>query len=143
MSQLCDGIADVYNETFPRARRRHVCGACGETIATGDVYARVVIIGDRELHSVKRCARCQALHVHLRHLCKRSFDRRWALSIPVVALWPDEDLACGLSYEDEWGAVPAEVAELAFIRADELLLAAFLASVLRMLGLGPVETEGS
>lgn len=101
MSYLCEGSYDVYDERLVRARKAHACSACAETIDRGQSYARVGMVWEGVARSLKRCARCQRLHEHLRELGDAD-------------VWPDERLRCGLRYEDEWGAVPDEIAALAF-----------------------------
>lgn len=107
MSHSVDETYDVYDERFPRARKEHVCEACKETIRPGHRYARVHIVYDGSAHSIIRCLRCQKIHEHLRTLGD-------------YETWPDERLACGQRYEDEWGELPDEVAKLAFVSADEI-----------------------
>ena len=104
MSHDCDDHNTVYDERRVKARKAHTCGACRETIQPGHDYVRVGIVYDGSASTVKRCLRCQALHVHLRSKCAEvSSD-----------MWPDERLACGLTYEGEWGDLPEEIAALAF-----------------------------
>lgn len=107
MSHLTEGTYAVYRERRTRARKAHRCDACNETIESGHLYMRVSWVFDRRASGVKRCLRCQALHEHLRELCGRN-------------AWPDEWLACGLSYETEWGPCPPEVAALAFTSGGEM-----------------------
>ena len=106
MSYSCDETYDVYNETRTKARKAHTCSACKDTIAPGHLYTRVAVVFDGTVTSYKRCVRCQTLHKHLRELC--SYD-----------MWPDERLACGMAYEEEWGELPEEIEELAFLTPEE------------------------
>lgn len=109
MSHDIDETYDVYAETHRRARKAHECDACGERIGPGVTYWRVFVVFDGSAEAHKRCNRCQAIHVHLRSLDP---GRRW----------PDERLACGLDYEDEWGDLPEEIAALAFaLPGDEAI----------------------
>lgn len=101
MSHCVDECYDVYDERVTRARKTHTCEACKEPIAAGTLYFRVSWVFDRTANTLKRCARCQRLHEHLRMLGDG-------------CMWPDERLACGLKYEDEWGETPDEIAALAF-----------------------------
>lgn len=110
MSHSCDEVCDVYLETYPKARKPHRCGACREVISPGSQYTKVAIVGAGSAHTYKRCARCQHLHEHLREKCRTSSED----------LWPDEELNCGLDYEEEWGELPVEVAALAFAIPGEL-----------------------
>lgn len=107
MSFLADGTTDVYDEAHPRARKAHRCHACNEAIAVGHTYWRIAIVFDKSATTVKRCERCQAIHVHLRSV----MDGRE---------WPDEELKCGHLYEDEWGKCPPEIAALAFVTPDAM-----------------------
>ena len=109
MSYDCDEAYDVYRETWRTARVEHRCCACRETIAVGHRYCYVAVVFDREARSYKRCAKCQATHLHLRELCRKTGDM----------IWPDEQLSCGLKYEDEWGPLPDEIAAIAFMTQDE------------------------
>ncbi len=109
MSHYCDDTYAVYDESTPTARKPHACAACGETIAAGATYTRVQLVFDGTAETIKRCVRCQRLHEHLRE--KGYGDD----------LWPDERLACGQIYEDEWGDLPDEIAALAFwLPSDEV-----------------------
>lgn len=103
-----DGPWDIYDETWRRARKPHGCHACGETIPVGVKYVRLFTLADGAKHSTKRCARCQAIHLHLRKLCRP------------VGRWPEEQLDCGETYEDEWGECPPEIAALAFALPGEV-----------------------
>lgn len=108
MSHYAEERYDVYDETFPRARKAHECDACELPIRPGDKYARVSTVFDGSAETVKRCLRCQGIHEHLRKL---GSDHD---------MWPAEKLDCGEDYEDHWdGPPPPEIAELAFIDADE------------------------
>lgn len=107
MSYSYEEVYQVYNETFPCARKAHACDACRRTIRPGDVYTRVFILFDGTKRTVKRCLVCQAIHHHLRQLCPNE-------------VWPDERLNCGETYEDEWGKPPPdELVAVAFMTADE------------------------
>lgn len=108
MSHAVDMLYDIYNEQHVRAHKEHRCGACHEAIAPGHTYWRVHIVFDGSARTVKRCERCQALHLHL-----RGISNDWDI-------WPDEELNCDQSYEEEWGELPPEIAALAFVRPEEL-----------------------
>lgn len=102
MSHEISKYYQVYNENNAKARKAHKCNACDEMIQVGHLYCRVFIVyEDGEIESLKRCARCQEIHEHLR-------DRGDGVS------WPDERLSCGERYEDVWGELPPEIARLAF-----------------------------
>jgi hypothetical protein len=112
MSRECDGQYDIYDETNFRARKDHKCDACDETIRPGDVYTRVFMLYDGEKSHVKRCARCQKIHLHLRGLGDSGEQ-----------LWPDEELDCGEEYTRHWGvAPPDDIAALAFALPGETKL---------------------
>lgn len=104
MSHSCDEYYTLYNETSRRARKPHACDACRETIPPRAVYWRVFTVFDGDATLYVRCSRCQAIHLHLREKCAASGSD----------MWPDERLACGLKYEDEWGELPEEIEALAF-----------------------------
>lgn len=105
MSNYCDETYDVYVEDRVKARKEHRCSACEERIPPGVTYWRIRWVFDSSASGVKRCERCQAIHLHLRQKCREQ---------TYGDLWPDERLACGLKYEDEWGDLPEEIAALAF-----------------------------
>ncbi len=108
MSHGIDEHYAVYDENRQRARKPHTCDACAETIPAGRRYYRVFVLFDGRAETVKRCARCQRIHEHLRELAPGD-------------LWPDERLACGETYEGEWGCEPPpEIAALAFALPGEL-----------------------
>lgn len=106
MSYSYDATYDVYDETFPQARKEHTCDACSEIIPVGRRYARVSVVFDGGARSHKRCMRCQDLHKHLRSLAPGE-------------MWPEERLDCGQDYEEEWGTLPDSVAALAFALPGE------------------------
>jgi hypothetical protein len=123
VSYYADESYDVYDETVRRARKEHRCGACDEHIVPGATYWHIATVFDGTARTYKRCERCQAIHVHLRELCRATGSD----------MWPDERLACGLRYEDEWGALPPEIEALAFALPNE---------VLAVHGQSPLEKEG-
>lgn len=112
MSHSVDECYDFYKETHRKARKGHKCDACKEAISAGHHYWLVAWVYDGEAESVKRCERCQTIHMHLRKKCREDggYD----------ALWPAEKLDCGLKYEDEWGELPDEIAALAFALPGEV-----------------------
>jgi len=101
MSYVPEGYYDVYDECPVTARIEHECSACDEKIRTGSIYYRVRIVYEGTAKTIKRCDRCQAIHVHLRELGNGN-------------TWPEERLDCGLDYGEEWGELPKEVEVLAF-----------------------------
>ncbi len=103
MSHSVDEIYSVYVETdVRRARKRHVCNACEEPIPAGAGYTKIFIVFDQKPEWLKRCARCQKIHKHLRTLDPGD-------------TWPDEKLDCGEEYRLHWGVEPPpEIAALAF-----------------------------
>jgi hypothetical protein len=108
MSHAYDETYDVYNESARRARKQHQCDACHETIRAGDLYHVISIVFDGDASSIKRCVRCQRIHLHLREL-------------EPGEMWPNEKLACGEEYREHWGREPPEeIAALAFMTADEM-----------------------
>jgi predicted RNA-binding Zn-ribbon protein involved in translation (DUF1610 family) len=109
MSHSCDETYAIYDEREFRANKPHVCDACGVEIRKRDRYTRVFMLFDGSKEHLKRCARCQLLHEHLRGLCEPGEE------------WPAERLDCGLSYESEWGAAPDWIAALAFWRPGDPL----------------------
>ncbi len=110
MSHDIDETYDVYNERRVCARKVGKCGACEEPIRVGDKYMRVFIKFAGGIERVDRCARCQAIHEHLRGLAPGD-------------MWPDEQLNCGESYEEHWSDSPPEdIAALAFALPGEVKL---------------------
>jgi hypothetical protein len=111
MSYECDEQYAVYEEKEVRARKFHKCSACGERILPLSRYFRINIVFDGSVETIKRCRRCQALHLHLRTLDDhQSF----------CSLWPDERLNCGEEYSKHWGQPPPpEIEALAFLTEQE------------------------
>jgi hypothetical protein len=106
MSHEIDELYEVYSETKRKARKPHICDACGEPIRVSQHLWYVFIIFDEQVEHLKRCERCQAIHVHLRGLGDE--------------MWPDERLACGEEYREHWGfEPPPEIAALAFAPPGE------------------------
>lgn len=110
MSHSCDEQYAVYAEKRVKARKAHRCGACRETIQPGHYYMRVGTVFDGSASTIKRCLRCQKIHEHLRTKCAEvGYD-----------MWPDERLNCGMDYEEEWGELPEEIGDLAFVSGGDL-----------------------
>ena len=108
MSHQVDERYAVYSETRRRAIKRHKCSACKEAIMPGNTYHVIAIIFEG-VESLKRCERCQKIHMHLRSL-GRDDD-----------MWPDERLNCGEEYSEHWGVEPPEdIAALAFALPGEV-----------------------
>lgn len=108
MSHYVEECYSVYKEKTVKARVDHICVACSECIERGHLYKRVSIVFDESAQTIKRCLRCQELHVHLRGL--DLFGETW----------PNEDLKCGKDYREEWGDdPPEEIQRLAFITQSE------------------------
>lgn len=108
MSHSVDETYEVYRERERKARKPHHCAACREPIPPGHRYFTIFILFDGAAETLKRCARCQAIHEHLRELSPGD-------------MWPDERLNCGEEYEEHWGIAPPDaVAELAFLTAEEM-----------------------
>jgi hypothetical protein len=102
VSHSCDEYYDVYEERRRVARKAHECDACDLPVRPGDLYYAISIVWDGSAETVKRCARCQLMHEHLRGLAPNE-------------MWPSEKLDCGEEYSDHWGHEPPEwVAALAF-----------------------------
>ena len=112
MSHSVDECYDVYSEQRVTARKAHACDACREPIAAASTYWRIAIVFDGEAETVKRCERCQKIHMHLR-------------SLDPGASWPAEKLDCGIAYRDHWEFDPPdEIAALAFALPGDAALEA-------------------
>lgn len=110
MSHSCDERYAVYAETLVKARKEHRCAACCEAVQPGHYYMRVGTVFDGSASTVKRCLRCQKIHEHLREKCAAvGWD-----------MWPDERLNCGMDYVEEWGELPEEIGNLAFVSGGDL-----------------------
>ena len=103
---MCDDNSDApsaTSETWRRARKSHLCCACGEEIHAGDRYHYTSGIWDGRADSFKHCARCMMMLDWLM--------RELAGSGDLVQF----DLNCGEEYEDP----PPEIADLAFMTRAE------------------------
>lgn len=95
------------SQRFRRARVRHRCCACGETILPRDRYHYTSGLWDGEPDSFKHCLRCWALFCELQ-------ARSVVGEVPALAL------DCGESWFDVFGDdPPPEVQALAFQTRDE------------------------
>ncbi len=110
MSHSVDEHYSVYSETRRRARKPHTCAACNETISPGRTYHVIFIAFDGDIETLKRCERCQVIHLHLRKLGAGE------------DMWPAERLDCGEEYKEHWGKEPPPwLAALAFSLPGEAL----------------------
>lgn len=108
MSHVVDETYQVYRETQRTAQVSHTCSACAETVLPGHTYWVVAWVFVGKAQSVKRCERCQTIHLHLRE--KGNGE-----------MWPAERLNCGEGYLDHWGSEPPEeISALAFALPGEV-----------------------
>jgi len=107
---MCDGSADgpsCSTNTFRRARKDHLCCACGERIDPGHRYHFTSGIWDGYAYSFKHCLRCWTM-----------FEFLVQENYPDLV---DLDLNCGESYEDIFGKAPPEgIQALAFISGADM-----------------------
>jgi len=111
-----DYVYEFTSDSWPRARKRHTCDACGEVIQAGDRYWRFAG-GSREhgVEETKQCARCNEIYEHLKTLPMSGGEG------------PDMQLNCGHEYEELHDEPPPEtIAAMAFATRAEMqtLLAA-------------------
>lgn len=105
---MCDVISpDVYDMRKVKARKKHACCACAETILPGHVYVVHEGLWDGEWDRFKQCLRCHAIFTAL--VNKQGWD-------PCVAL----DLNCGETWSNVFGELPVEVQELAFLSGADM-----------------------
>jgi hypothetical protein len=72
MCFVYDGAADVYRETWQRARKDHWCDGCyGKTIAKGDAYRASASLFDGSWQSWKSCEKCIYLQACI-YACERA-----------------------------------------------------------------------
>lgn len=131
MSYYAEESYAVYEEIQRKANREHRCDACGAVISKRERYTSVHIVYDGA-STVKRCARCQAMHLHLRELCLARGD-----------MWPHEKLGCGLDYEEEWEQEPPPyIQELPFATPDRAaLILRYVQAQAKVKGLHKVESS--
>lgn len=113
MSGESDECCTVHRVTVRKARKQHACSACKAAILPGHYYADVFILVGDGAEKYKRCGSCEQTWRHLDAKCCEH-NRRTGSS-----LFAYEDLSCGLSYEDEWGDLPDEIAALPLLSSDE------------------------
>lgn len=107
--QEYNSTSHVWNETWYRALKPHVCGGCEETIDVGLLYRKTSVLWDGSWGNWKHCARCVAILTALREeltLCKMD------------DLFSTEtlDMRCGETWEHVFDNAPApSVAALAFV----------------------------
>lgn len=150
MSMSCEDGEPVVveNRCIRRARKQHTCCACKRTIEPGQLYAYNFLVWDGIGTTYRRCGACEITWRHLLALCeqhneaitkeRREYQAAWDewckavqagnsrhLERPVYPSdderrYPDEELNCGLDYDDEWeGDPPPEIASLPFISSAE------------------------
>lgn len=57
----CDDPAEVWIESWHKARKAHICEECGHAIQPGENYWRVFIVFDGLASSASRCEPCADL----------------------------------------------------------------------------------
>ena len=75
MSNCCvDKAADVYNESWQRARKRYKCCECRSLIQIGEEYQRVKMLYDGLWVTYKTCEKCADLRDSLADIDCPSFE---------------------------------------------------------------------
>ncbi len=112
MSQYGDDeYVSVSSDEWRKARKEHRCDACHEAILPSHRYHRTWFIFDGNPHVYVRCARCQAIHAHLRAKINESGE---------CDEYCDDQLNCGHEYRERWNEdPPPEIAALAFWRPGD------------------------
>lgn len=109
MCDSADGQCDVWDVTYPTARKAHRCDACPEPIEPGHKYARTAMLYDGNWSHMRHCLRCSSIF-------KAIQEKNWEAG-EIVGI--DPGLNCGDSWVDVFGEPPPEVAALAFILPGE------------------------
>jgi hypothetical protein len=115
MSESCSEYCIVHRHAILKSRKQHTCSACSALILPGDYYASVFALGQEGSNTFKRCGACEKTWQHLKTKCDEANARKGGRD----DLYPLEDLSCDLSYEEEWGDLPDEIAALPFLSGDE------------------------
>jgi hypothetical protein len=98
---------DYHKSKIRKARKQHKCTACGRAIKPGHYYRYVTGKFDDHVYTVKRCGACERTYQHLQ-------------KVGDGELIPDENLDCGLDYQEEHRQPPPpEIAKLPFLSDDE------------------------
>ncbi len=56
-----DDYCQVWNKTYPRAKKQHVCNSCRTTIQPGEQYLRIFSVYDGNADTDKACMVCATL----------------------------------------------------------------------------------
>lgn len=111
---MCDlaDPCDIWDGTWPRARKSHSCQACAETIEPGHLYHRLASLYEGQWDHWKHCRRCWAIFEAI--VDKFRDDGAGPVAV-------DLGLDCGESWKDVFGDVPPEVEALAFALPGEVI----------------------
>ena len=94
-------MTDFYNNTYPRARKEHICDICGEKIKVGEEYAKKVGKIDGEFYSDCFCLDCETVRkAYFR--CHDEYYDTWNVIDWVIESWCDEcpeHKTCTISYK--------------------------------------------
>lgn len=105
---MCDDFCDEYSttlaSTWVNARKEHKCMACRETIRRGHRYHRHASVYDGSISVWRHCVRCWLM-------C----EALWKAGAGYI----DFELNCGETWEENYGALPPDVAALAFMSPDD------------------------
>ncbi len=108
MSVEADGSCTVHRTRIVKARKKHSCVACRETIRKGDRYRYTFQVFDGDSSSFRHCLRCNAMI--------SAIDREQTDPDHTT----DAELNCGHTWEDVFEEPPPEeVARLAFMSRDD------------------------
>jgi hypothetical protein len=71
---LADDMADIYNETWQRARKHYKCCECSSAIEPKDSYQRVTMLYDGMWDTYKTCEKCADLRESLADIDCPAFE---------------------------------------------------------------------
>lgn len=105
---MCDQADEFYkvmDTRLVKARKQHKCCACDESIESGHQYWRTFALLD-EVETYKHCIRCWTMLEAIKDRADGDAAIAWRLD-------------CGELWSNNFGAIPEEVARLAFLTPNE------------------------
>jgi hypothetical protein len=87
-----DGDGGYAVETYPKARKQHICTECRDTISPGETYERAAVFSDGHVSTFKTCRLCLRIRRSL-FRCGWYYGHIWHDIMDLYGVGPNGEIA--------------------------------------------------